>query len=60
MKDTTITFRLTEQEKEKIIAAAAKKDIPFSQLIREAIREFIREEVKDDGIDEKPASIQSK
>ena len=46
MKDTTITFRLSEQEKEQIVALAARKDIPFSQLIREAIRKYIQEEDK--------------
>ena len=44
MKNTTITFRLTEAEKQQIEAAAAKKDIPVSQLIREAIREAINQQ----------------
>lgn len=30
MKDTTITFRLSEAEKEKIYKLAAEKDIPVS------------------------------
>ena len=44
MKQASITIRITESEKEKIKAAAASKDIPLSQLIREAIREFIQRE----------------
>lgn len=42
MKDTTITFRLKESEKQQIVAIAKSKDIPFSQMIREAIREYIK------------------
>ena len=44
MKDTNITFKLSESEKAAIKAAAAKKDIPMSQLIREAIKEYISKE----------------
>lgn len=40
MKDTNITFKLSEAEKERIKAAAAEKDIPVSQLIREAVKEY--------------------
>ena len=46
MKDTSITIRLTEQEKERIKAVAAKKDIPVSQIIRELIKEYIEKESK--------------
>ena len=41
MKDANITFKLSEAEKEQIKALAAKKDIPVSQFIREAIKEYI-------------------
>lgn len=41
MKDTNITFKLSESEKERIKAAAAQLDIPMSQLIREAIKEYL-------------------
>lgn len=42
MKDTNITFKLSTAEKEAIKKLAAKRDIPVSQLIREAIKEFIK------------------
>lgn len=42
MKDTNITFKLSEAEKELIKQVAAKKDIPMSQLIREAVKEYIQ------------------
>lgn len=41
MKDTNITFKLSEAEKEQIRALAAQMDVPMSQLIREAIRDYI-------------------
>ena len=41
MKDATITIRIKEQEKEQLIEAAARRDMPLSQLIREALREYI-------------------
>ena len=44
MKDVVITFRLTEQDKEQLTAIAKKKDVPVSQIIREAIRKAIQEE----------------
>lgn len=43
MKDTNITFKLSESEKAAIKAEAEKRDIPMSQLIREAIKEYIKE-----------------
>lgn len=43
MKDTNITFKLSEAEKEAIKAAATQKDIPMSQLIREAVKKYIQE-----------------
>lgn len=46
MKNTSITLRLSEQEKEQLKAIADKKDIPLSQLIREACREYIHKEDK--------------
>ena len=44
MKDTNITFKLSESEKALIKKVAAKRDIPMSQLIREAIKEYLKEE----------------
>lgn len=42
MKDTNITFKLSEAEKERIKALAAKEDIPMSQLIRQAVKDYIQ------------------
>jgi predicted transcriptional regulator len=44
MKNTNITFKLNEAEKEKIRMIAAKKDIPISQLIREAVKRYLKED----------------
>ena len=41
MKDAKITFRLSDEEKQKLEAIAKAKDIPVAQLIREAIRKEI-------------------
>ena len=46
MKDTNITFKLSEAEKEAIKAEAARRDIPMSQLIREAVKDYIQKEEK--------------
>ena len=43
MKNTSITLRISEQEKEQLMAIAASKDVPMSQIIREAIRRYIKE-----------------
>lgn len=44
MKTSTITLRISEEEKEKITEIAKKRDIPVSQLIRELCREIFKEE----------------
>lgn len=44
MKDVSITFRLRESEKEQLVATAAQKDIPVSQLVREAVKEYLLKE----------------
>jgi predicted DNA binding CopG/RHH family protein len=41
MKDTNITFKLSESEKTAIKEAAERADIPMSQLIREACKKYI-------------------
>lgn len=41
MKDTNITFKLSESEKAAIKALAAKLDVPMSQIIREACKKYI-------------------
>lgn len=43
MKTSTITLRISEEEKEKITEIAKKRDIPVSQLIRELCREIFEE-----------------
>lgn len=43
MKAATITFRLSGEEKAQLEARAKIKDIPVSQLVREAIREYLKE-----------------
>lgn len=40
MKDTTITFRLTKEEKQQLQALAANRGI--SKLIREAIQALLK------------------
>ena len=51
MKDEKITIRISEEEKEQLKMIATKRDIPMSQLIREAVRKLIEtnqeERVKD-------------
>lgn len=51
MKDEKITIRISEEEKKQLKMIAAKRDIPMSQLIREAVRKLIEtnqeERVKD-------------
>ena len=42
MKQEVINLRISEAEKATIKEVAAKKDIPMSQMIREAIREYIQ------------------
>ena len=46
MRNTSITFRLNEQEKERLEQLAAAKDIPLSQLVRELIKDAIQKEDK--------------
>jgi predicted DNA-binding protein len=43
MKTSNITFKLTDAEKEAIRALAARKDVPMSQIIREAVKKYIEE-----------------
>ncbi len=41
MKVTSITFRLSEEEKAELMRIAAEKDIPLSQLVRESVRAYL-------------------
>lgn len=40
-KDSAIFIRISEDEKAELYGIAAKLDVPFSQIAREAIREKI-------------------
>ena len=42
MKDSNITIRISAAEKDRLKALAAEKDIPISQIIREAIRQYLQ------------------
>lgn len=41
VKDEKITIRISAEEKEALKEYAELRDIPFSQIIREAIREYL-------------------
>lgn len=43
VKTETIAFRVSSEEKQAFETIAKQKDIPVSQLIREAIRKYIQE-----------------
>ncbi len=45
MKNVSLTIRLSEAEKDRLVALAQTKDVPASQLVREAIKKYL-EEVK--------------
>lgn len=40
MKNTSITFRVSEGEKARLEELAKERDIPVSQLIREIVKEY--------------------
>jgi predicted transcriptional regulator len=40
---TTITIRLSEEEKQKIAEYAEKNDLSMSQVIRKSLKEFFEE-----------------
>lgn len=44
MKTQSITLRISQKEKERLVAIAAKRDIPLSQLIREILKKGLEEE----------------
>lgn len=46
MKTTSITLRISEEEKTKIMEIAKKRDISVSQLIRELCREVFENQTK--------------
>lgn len=49
MKNATITFRLSEEEKKQLEEMAARLDVPVSQIIRKFIREAIETMSKEDN-----------
>lgn len=44
VKDTKITIRINEDEKELLREIAEKQDVSMSMLIREVIRDLIKKE----------------
>lgn len=44
VRTETMAFRVSPEEKQKFEAIAKEKDIPVSQLIREAVRQYIQQE----------------
>lgn len=42
MKTVSIGFRLTENEKNKVVVEAATRDVPVSQIIREALKLYFQ------------------
>jgi predicted transcriptional regulator len=38
---TTLTIRLSEEEKQKLIEYAGKLDLSMSQLVRKALKEYL-------------------
>lgn len=41
LKDATVAFRVSEQEKELLIEQASRLDMPLSQLLRKLVREYL-------------------
>ena len=41
LKDATVAFRVSEQEKELLIEQARRLDIPLSQLLRKLVKEYL-------------------
>ena len=42
-KTSTITFRLSEDEKTRLEQIAEREDIPVSQIVRAAIKEYLNQ-----------------
>ena len=45
MKNVSLTIRMAESEKDRLIALAQTKDVPVAQLVREAIKQYLKEEM---------------
>lgn len=46
MKDNTITFRITTEEKETLRRLAAKEDVSVSKLIYRIVKQYLMEAAK--------------
>ena len=46
MKDNTITFRITTEEKEALRQLAAKEDVSVSKLIYRIVKQYLMEAAK--------------
>ena len=46
MKDNTITFRITTEEKEILRQLAAKEDVSVSKLIYRIVKQYLMEAAK--------------
>lgn len=44
LKEATVTFRITEQEKAQLQEIAARKDVAVSKLVRDLIKEYLKED----------------
>ena len=45
-QETSITFRLSERDKEQLQAIAKEKDLSLSQLVRMAVKEYLKANTK--------------
>lgn len=43
LKEATITFRISEQEKAQLVQIAEDRDVTMSKLVRDVIKTFIQE-----------------
>ena len=48
MKIANVGFRMTEEEKNKLVQMAKELDIPLSQIVREALKLYYKEKEKKD------------
>lgn len=48
--DSTITIRIDDKDKEKLMAMAQEQSVPFSYLVRVAIKQFLESPKEDNNI----------
>lgn len=46
MKDESIAVRVTTEQKENLKGIAVRRDVPMSQVIREAVKQYLESEGK--------------